>query len=87
MIGRSHLRVLFPQFKSQLRVAFQADAPAFLRKVQQGKHLPGHFKYQCSIVEWESFGGAGFGKVVFADFFDIHNYLVCVHNLNHSVQY
>ena len=74
----SDFRVLFPEFNGQFRITFKADAPAFLRKVKQGKHFPGHFKDQSRIVKRKAFGDGCFGEAVFPDFFDIHNiYMVC----------
>ena len=67
------LPVKYTEFHCKFRITFQADAPAVLRQVKQGKHLPGHFKDQCCIIERESFGDSGLGKAIFADFFDVHS--------------
>ncbi len=55
MPGRCNLGVLLPQFNSQFRITFQADSPAFLRQVKQGKHLARHFKDQCSVVKYTKY--------------------------------
>ena len=56
----------------QFRVAFQGNAMAILREVKQGKHLPGHFKYQGSVIEGEALGNSRFGDAVFSDLFNVH---------------
>jgi hypothetical protein len=71
MIGRSHLRVLLPQFNGQLRVTFQYKTPAFLRQVQECKHLPGHFEYKGRIIEWKPFSGSRPGQAVVVNLFDV----------------
>jgi len=71
MPGRCNLGVLLPQFYGQLRVTFEADAPAVFRKVQDGKN-PYGLKYQGRVIEWEAFGDARFGDAVFTDFFNVH---------------
>jgi len=72
MPGRCNLRVLLPQLDGQLRVTFQGDAQAVLRQIEQGEHLPGHFKHKDRVIEREAFGSTWFGNTVFADLFDVH---------------
>jgi len=57
---RAYLRMPDTKFDGPLRIAFQGEAPAVFRQIQQGKHLPGHLKYQCSIIEGKAFGDGWF---------------------------
>jgi len=76
VICACYFGVLLPELDGQFRIAFQADPPAVFRQVEQGKHLPGHFKDQGSIVKREAFGDSFFGDAVFSDFFCVHGYLI-----------
>ena len=70
--GGGNCRMLFPQLDGPLRITFQGDSPAVLRQVEQGEHLPGHFKDQGGVIKGEAFSNTWFGQAVFPDFFDVH---------------
>jgi len=53
--------------KGQLRVTFEADAPAVFRKVQDDKNLYS-LKYQGRVIKGEAFGDPGFANAVFANY-------------------
>lgn len=55
VVRRGNFQVLFTKFNGQLRIVFQADAPAVFRQVEQGKHLPCHLEDQVSVIEREAF--------------------------------
>ena len=73
MPGRCNLGVVSPQFNGQFGIAFQADPPAILRQVEQGKHLPGHLEDQSGVIDRESFGDTRLGDAILADPFDVQD--------------